>query len=438
MDDYLKAFPDTNLATRAQLRRLLSEVGNADEILEKAIDNGVPPSSLVLWLDKGIKKQQKVANSQPVEKVAEPEPTKAQPYAPKEEASAEETEESAEEKPTLRDRLAGLPWMWIGIGILVLALIVAAIWFFGGSSSAQPTAQSVQPSQTQPEQRSQPETLLPPEAPPVVNLQPIDYKSVAFVGVTLFFMFIAGTALIPLGILDAKERLQVSDISVALAGLLANYVAIWKPFVAFWTTLVPIFNEQSTAVTFGILITGIVVTKAVTGGRDTTNLGVYFGELAIIGAISGNMGAFQAAFNIPYQPVYMLQGLPSAIMAKQASVVQYSLLVYSVLFLAIGAYLLDIVYPREKKPRYGAFFSFAAVVGTYYLALLAFNAQYALFFGISAGVLAAVIARKTGNVESAGENKLTKIVQRVFEYTPWDGACLGIVVLVLLRLAGLA
>lgn len=173
MDDYLKAFPDTNLATRAQLRRLLSEVGNADEILEKAIDNGVPPSSLVLWLDKGIKKQQKVANSQPVEKVAEPEPTKAQPYAPKEEASAEETEESAEEKPTLRDRLAGLPWMWIGIGILVLALIVAAIWFFGGSSSAGPSAPTIQLPQSQPD-ITQPG---PDSTQPQLNIQPTGRES---------------------------------------------------------------------------------------------------------------------------------------------------------------------------------------------------------------------------------------------------------------------
>ncbi len=284
-----------------------------------------------------------------------------------------------------------------------------------------------------------------PEAPiqkvevaPIVNLTPIDAKSVSFIGPTLIMMIIALVSLGSLGILDGKERLQTSDITVGIVGFCLNYIAVWKPFVAFWTTLFPVFNEQTMAATFGFLITGIVVTKALTGGRDTTNLGVYFGMLAITGAISQQLGAFQVAFNVQSQPVYLLQDLPIAIMAKQMSEVLYSLLVYFLLFLAVASYLLDIFFPKEKKIRWGGIVTTVATVGFFYIAGTKFEVQYALLLGITAGVVLAVLTRKTVNKVSLGENPLAQIVQRVFDYTAWDGVSLGVALMVLLHLMNFA
>ena len=313
-------------------------------------------------------------------------------------------------------------WILIAIGIVIVLI--------GGYLILSKLDQGVIPARP-----SNPTVV---ETPPSFTFHPVDSKSVSFIGSTLILMFIALFALFPLGILDGKERLQVSDVTVAIAGFFLNYIVVWKPFVAFWTTLIPIFNEQSTAILFGIVITAVVVTKAITGGRDTTNLGVYFGCLAIAGAIWQHMGAFQAAFGVPSQPVYLLQDLPPAILSQQFSEVRYSLLVYSVLFLAVASYLIDIVYPKGKKVRWEGVAASAILVGVFYLARIKFEVEYALVLGIAAGVILAVITRKTGGKLVLGENALAQVVQRVFDYTAWDGVGLGVVLVVFLRLMSLA
>ncbi|KKQ92568.1 MAG: hypothetical protein UT17_C0002G0231 [Candidatus Woesebacteria bacterium GW2011_GWB1_39_10] len=162
MENYLSAFPNTGSATKHQLRHLLSQVGNADEVLRKATENGVSPESLVQWLDNGIQKQQKATNSQPIVEATGSKRTEVQPS----EQKKEEPEKPAEEKPGLRERLAsrfsrgkpnkrpkadrneagnrdnqqksGLPWMWIGIGIAIVAVGLAG-WQFTKNGIALPS-----------------------------------------------------------------------------------------------------------------------------------------------------------------------------------------------------------------------------------------------------------------------------------------------------------
>ena len=307
---------------------------------------------------------------------------------------------------------------WIGLGLVVLILL-GGLYFltlnYGVSMPQVASAPSF-------------------EEAPEVRLSAIDVKNVEFIGSKLILMIIALMALIPLGVLDGRERLQVSDVIVAIVGVNLNYVLLWKPIIAFSLELLPMYNEQSISILFGVLITSIVITKAVTGGRDTTNLGVYFGMLAIAGGITGHMGAFQAAFNTPSQPVYLLEQIPSAIVALRYEEVRYSVLVYGVLFLGIASYLLDILYPREKDVRWEAIGTAAVTVGAYFLALQKFEAPYALILAIAAGVILAVVTRKTGGKLQIGENPLAKVVQRVFDYTAWDGVSLGVLVIVVLQL----
>jgi len=165
MDNYLKAFPDTSPATKHQLRHLLSQVGNVDEVLRKATENGVPPKSLVQWLDKSIQRQQKSPSNQPVVAATAPRRAGDQSSERKVEEPAEEAEDPAEEKPEWRERLTG--WLgrgksgkkakadqvqagnrdsqknsglvkWIGIGIVIVAVGLAG-WQFMRNGIALPS-----------------------------------------------------------------------------------------------------------------------------------------------------------------------------------------------------------------------------------------------------------------------------------------------------------
>lgn len=282
-----------------------------------------------------------------------------------------------------------------------------------------------------------------PAEPPkfkVTEAETVDLKSVDWYGQTQILLILATLAIPFLGYLDGKERLQIGDAIFAVVGAVANYLVMWAPVMAFITTLLSM-DERSVAILMSFVIVVVVTVKALTGGRDTSSLGVYFGLLALGSAIFGNMGAMQVAFNVPSQPLYALQELPVAILAKQGELIKFSLLVYAMLGVAITNYVIDIIVPRDGDFRWEAIISAVVVVLAFYLALIKLQPALALLVAIAAAVLIAMILRRTGErraTRATGENPLTQVVQRVFEYTAWDGVAMGTILVVLLRLAGIA
>lgn len=324
--------------------------------------------------------------------------------------------------PSIRERTRAIfssKWLKI-VGGVVLGIIVLVVLFsFLGSGSPEPTRiQNTQP----------------PKTVPTFQPTSVDYKSVSVVGTTLLLL-IEGLILVPiLGILDGKERFQVSDVVFAIVSFLVNYIVIWAPILAFLTAFSAIGNPK-TAMFFvtGVTLTAVLI-KALTGGRDTTNLGVFFAILGFAGAIWGSMGAIQVALSVPSQPVYLLQDLPSAFTTKQVALVQYSILVYTMFFLSMVCYLIDIFLPKDKEIRWESLMTAAVVVLGYFLANIKMAPTYSLLVATAVAVLLATVVRRAGKGITTGENPLSRAVSRAFEYTAWDGVAFGIVFTILLRL----
>ena len=314
-------------------------------------------------------------------------------------------------------------WFKIGGGIVLAAIIlIVALNFLGPSGPEMTTPVATQPA----------------EIPTFEPQSTVDYKSVPVVGTTLIMLLFGLMLVSVLGVLDGKERFQISDVIFALTGFFLNYFVSWTPMLAFLTAFEPLANPR-TALFFVAGVTLAVVTvKALTGGRDTTNLGVFFACLGFAGAIFGTMGAFQIALDVPTQPVYLLQDLPAAILTKQASLIQYSLLVYSMFFLSIGCYLIDIFLPKDKETRWEALITASIVVGGFYLAQIWMGLTASMLVAVAAAVVLATIVRRSGKGITTGENPLSRAVSRAFEYTAWDGIAIGVVITILLRLSGFA
>lgn len=332
------------------------------------------------------------------------------------------------EKVSLRDRISSVfsnKWAKIGcgtlVGVVILILIFMALSNFGPSGFS-PNTPAVEATQT------------PPTFSPEVT---VDLKSVPFIGITQF-MLILGLILVPiLGTLDGRERFEVSDIVYAIVGFLVNYFVVWGPMLAFLTAFEWMSNPRTATAVVSLVMFVAILVKSLTGRRDTTNLGVYFACLAFGGAVFSNMGAMQIAFDVPTQPLYLLQDLPDAILAKLGPQIQYSMLVYSMFFLSIGCYLIDIFFPNDGETRWEAVITAVVVVGGFYLAGIWMGPAAALLVAVAAAVVLATIARRSGTGVTTGESALSKAVSRAFEYTAWDGVAVGVVITILLHLSGL-
>ena len=327
----------------------------------------------------------------------------------------------------------------IGGGVILAILVLMFIfWFLGGDSpeSANPERiQSQQQNQPQVQQQQQTQEESVPTFQPEIT---VDYKSIAFVGVALKLIILALILVPVLGYLDARERFETSDVGFAIGGFLANYVLTWKPVVAFLITFAPIGNERTALFWVTSLTLALVAMKAATGKRDTTNLGLYFACLALAGAAVGTLGAIQVALNVPTQPVYLLQDLPSAILTKKIELIQFSLLVYSMFGLSIIFYLIDIFFPVDKDTRWEAVVIAVIVIAGFYISQIWLGTTVSLALSVAISLVVASLARRTGKGLTTGESPLSRAVTRAFEYTAWDGVAIGVVISVLLFLSGLA
>lgn len=325
----------------------------------------------------------------------------------------------------------------IGCGVIFAILMLVFIFWFLGGSNPEPTNENRIQNQQQPQQPNQQQS----QTESVPAFQPettVDYKSIAVVGVALKLIILALILVPVLGYLDARERFETSDVVFAIGGFVGNYLLTWKPIVAFLTTFEPIGTER-TALFFVTAITfALVSMKAATGKRDTTNLGLYFAGLALAGAAIGRLGAIQVAFNVPTQPVYLLQDLPSAILTKKIELIQFSLLVYSMFGLSILFYLVDIFFPVDKETRWEAVVIAVIVIAGFYIAQIWVATTVALALAVAISLVIATLARRTGRGMTSGESPLSRAVTRAFEYTAWDGVAIGVVISVLLFLSGLA
>lgn len=362
--------------------------------------------------------------------------------------SAPESKPTAETKPNETAKPAGIKgffqgkWFkWISTAVLIITIVAVAIfWFLGGSNPESANPEKIQ-SQQQNQQPNQQPNLLQTQTESVPAFRPettVDYKSISVVGTTLIMLVLGAFLISALGILDGKERFQVSDVVVALTGYFLNYFVIWAPMLAFLTAFKPIGNPGTAMFYVVSLIIVVVIFKAINGGIDFTNLGVFLACLALTGAITGTMGAIQQALSVPSQPVYLLQDLPGAIATKQGALIQYSMLVYTMFFLAMACYLLDIFYPRDGEIRWEAIvMTFLVVIG-FYVSIFFMPRTAALVVATAFTSLVATFIRRAGKGVTTGENVLSKVVARVFEYTAWDGVALGILIVILLRLSGFA
>jgi hypothetical protein len=351
-----------------------------------------------------------------------PKPEAAKPNQPKESAvnRAKNTVNNIRQNKWVKRTV-------IGAGVIFAILVIIFIfWFIGGSSPETTSTERIQGQQENPQpaqQQSQTESV-----PTFQPEQTVDYKSVPFVG-SILILILEGLLLIPLfGILDGTERLQMGDTITSLVGVLVNYFVTWAPMIAFLTAFKALSNPVTAMFVVTILTLAIVLMRAMTGGRDTTNIGVFFGFLALAGATSGSMGAMQIAFDVPSQPVYLLQDLPSAILSKQTPLIQYSMLVYSMFAISIVAYAIDIFFPDDKDTRWEALIVATIVIAGFYLVSIKLESYYSLLISVAFASLIATLARRRGKGLTTGENPLSNAISRVFEFSACYGVSIGIMV----------
>lgn len=411
LNQYLAKYPRDDVNTE-KLKSYLGRLKDPEIVLDDNQDE--TPAKLVNLIENaGRSQSQNDQNPAPVPTVANKSTTTKQP----------------KEQPIARAKNAinnfrqnkWVKRIAIGVGVIfAILMLVFMFWFLGGSNP-----ESANPERIQSVPAFRPETT-------------VDYKSISVVGTTLIMLVLGAFLISALGILDGKERFQVSDVVVALTGYFLNYFVIWAPMLAFLTAFKPIGNPGTAMFYVVSLIIVVVIFKAINGGIDFTNLGVFLACLALTGAITGTMGAIQQALSVPSQPVYLLQDLPGAIATKQGALIQYSMLVYTMFFLAMACYLLDIFYPRDGEIRWEAIvMTFLVVIG-FYVSIFFMPRTAALVVATAFTSLVATFIRRAGKGVTTGENVLSKVVARVFEYTAWDGVALGILIVILLRLSGFA
>ncbi|MBU1327342.1 hypothetical protein KKB64_02300 [Patescibacteria group bacterium] len=328
---------------------------------------------------------------------------------------------------------------WVIVGASVVTVLLAGGLFAWESIVGGPTSESPVQPQAESPSAEQPEAAEPPKFI-VTEAETVDLKSADWYGPTQILLVLAALSIPLLGYLDGKERLQIGDAVFAIVGATANYLVMWAPIMAFNITLFGM-DQRGVAILVSFVIIAVVTVKALTGNRDTSSLGVYFGLLALGAAIFGNMGAMQVAFNVPSQPLYAIQDLSAAILAKQGELIKFTLLIYTILVVAIVNYIIDIVAPVDGDLRWEAIISAVIVVVAFYLASIKLQPALSLIVAVAASILTAMILRRTGErlaTRATGENPLSQVVQRVFEYTAWDGVALGTILVVILRLACVA
>lgn len=347
-----------------------------------------------------------------------------------------------------RDRIKAFPWRkFFTISAIIVAIVVVLVGFTSlknaGIFTPQPNTEFASTSPSPQDQGlTGSEGLIPFDQN---TLTKVDPKSVGGFGTTQRLFLLALIGVIFFGYLDRKEHLQLEDAIAALVCFGLNYLLTWAPVVSFFVTLVGENQRAVMLIVSGVLIT-YVMSRVTGGGRDTTALGMYLGSIVLFGIIVRTLGALQIVFKLQEQPLYLLPGVISALQSMQYEAVKFSVIVYMLLFGAIGSYALDIVYPKTRKVRWEAVTPFITLVVLYYLfkygliaiGLPLYEVELALVIATAVAIGVAVALRKSDEGNVAGENQLSKVVKRVFDFIGWDGITLGLLTVTLLRLCGYA
>lgn len=161
------------------------------------------------------------------------------------------------------------------------------------------------------------------------------------------------------GWLNAKERQQIGDFVTAFVSLLSVFLLFaWQPIQVFVLNLFgfPPSDLNQKIVSFGVFtatVTGVTVVSLV-GGRDFTAWGVFFGGLALGGAITGKLGVFGHLFQtgsklVPADLWWNMLRL------KDYEAARFTTIIIILFIASLAGYCIDLIKPdRKQKPAWGA------------------------------------------------------------------------------------
>lgn len=253
------------------------------------------------------------------------------------------------------------------------------------------------------------------------------------VGIITWFSLTAGLCVTVLAIADRMHRRQVQDIIAALIALVLFQVAGADILRGLFSNALGEFGIQAILFTASMLI---LYAFGIAGTPDFTTPGTFWLVNVGIALITGKFGPFTDWVNLDGK-LYTINGL---IQGLEVVDPKFTILVISMVVLAVLHFLLDIsgwlIKGEDPNEKWGSLALAVLLVGAYYLVsgLNWLQPIPALIVITAVGALLAEFGRISVGVLFSEQDVLKGPAGRAMIRTKWDGAALGVSVVLLIGL----
>ena len=318
----------------------------------------------------------------------------------------EESETVPEKKKT--------KWLWIVITIIFILSLVFTVFMFSKNVIAKTNQNEIYI----------PETVDQSEATNIIK--PIQINNNEKV------LLMLGFILLIVVWFDRKWQGQSQDVIATIVGIALIFLGGY----------IDKLSENSLVVIVASII--IVYLAAFLGKLDFSAPGGYWGVIAILGVVLGNIGAFQIHYNISNSFLLPIQDVVDLVIAKSTEPAVFSIWIYSMIIISALHFLLELLGLRleiiKERGKRGSFLHWNVRWAGLGIALVMILIPYLLteytdlklwlVMFIATGISVVLVLSKQQFIVGARTNEesfSSAAVGRVMLQSQWDGIAFGII-----------